>query len=174
MCFWCSKEPSHRDGSFEYPQHMFWLRNKKSNFRLPTLIWGPVYCFFFLLLGNFCMLFDVCFFFQNQHFWDTIRVWIQIRTNILLDLIWVQTVCKGDQQMTKIAAGWQKVIVIQDSLAYFINSRPSQHELLELLSAHQRKAFQWYFNHNKSASILNYPSVTSWGNYGKQNEEMKI
>ena len=28
MCFGCSKEWSHRDGSFEYPQHMFWLRNK--------------------------------------------------------------------------------------------------------------------------------------------------
>ena len=27
ICFGCSKEPSH--GSFEYPQHMFWLRNKK-------------------------------------------------------------------------------------------------------------------------------------------------
>ena len=25
MCFGCSKEPSHGDGSFEYPQHMFWL-----------------------------------------------------------------------------------------------------------------------------------------------------
>ena len=32
MCFGCSKEPSHRGGSFEYPQHMFWLRNKKNNF----------------------------------------------------------------------------------------------------------------------------------------------
>ena len=32
MCFVCSKEPSHRDGSFEYPQHMYWLRNKKINF----------------------------------------------------------------------------------------------------------------------------------------------
>ena len=41
MCFGCSKEPSHRDGSFEYPQHMFWLGNKKINFQLPTLIWGP-------------------------------------------------------------------------------------------------------------------------------------
>ena len=30
MCFGCSKEPSHWDGSFEYPQHMFWLRNKIS------------------------------------------------------------------------------------------------------------------------------------------------
>ena len=27
--FGYSKEPSHRDGSFEYPQHMFWLRNQK-------------------------------------------------------------------------------------------------------------------------------------------------
>ena len=36
----CSKEPSHRDGSFEYPQHMFWLRNKNNNYLLRTLIWG--------------------------------------------------------------------------------------------------------------------------------------
>ena len=38
MCFGCSKEPSHRDGSFEYPQHMFWLRKK---IQLRTIIWGP-------------------------------------------------------------------------------------------------------------------------------------
>ena len=38
MCFGCSKEPSHRDGSFEYSQHMFWLRNKKNNFQLRTLV----------------------------------------------------------------------------------------------------------------------------------------
>ena len=30
-CFGCSKEPSHWDGSFEYPQHMFWFRNKKKS-----------------------------------------------------------------------------------------------------------------------------------------------
>ena len=42
MCLGCSKEPSHRDGSLEYPQHMFWLGNKKNNFQLHTLIWGPV------------------------------------------------------------------------------------------------------------------------------------
>ena len=30
--FGCSKEPSHWDNSFEYPQHMFWLKNKKSIF----------------------------------------------------------------------------------------------------------------------------------------------
>ena len=38
---WCSKEPSHRDGSLEFPQHMFWLRSKKNKFQLHTLIWGP-------------------------------------------------------------------------------------------------------------------------------------
>ena len=43
MCFGCSKEPSHLDGSFEYPQHMFWLRNKKNNFPVCTLIWRPEY-----------------------------------------------------------------------------------------------------------------------------------
>ena len=41
MCFGCSKEPSHRDGCFKYPKHMFWLRNNKNNFQLRTLIWGP-------------------------------------------------------------------------------------------------------------------------------------
>ena len=45
MCLGCSKEPSHRDGSFEYPQHMFWLRNKKNNFQLRTLIWRPALLF---------------------------------------------------------------------------------------------------------------------------------
>ena len=33
MCFGCSKEPSHRDDSLEYPRHMFWLRNKKNESR---------------------------------------------------------------------------------------------------------------------------------------------
>ena len=29
--FGCSKELSHWDGSVEYSQHMFWLRNKKTS-----------------------------------------------------------------------------------------------------------------------------------------------
>ena len=41
ICSGCSKEPSHWDGSFEYPQHMFWLRNKKTNFQSCTLIYRP-------------------------------------------------------------------------------------------------------------------------------------
>ena len=32
MCFGCSKKPS-----FEYPQHMFWLRSKKIIFLVRTL-----------------------------------------------------------------------------------------------------------------------------------------
>ena len=40
MCFKCSKEPSHRDGSFEYPQHVFWLRNKKIIFSCALLSGG--------------------------------------------------------------------------------------------------------------------------------------
>ena len=40
MCFGCSKEPSHQDSSFEYPQHMFWLRNTKNNFQLRTATGG--------------------------------------------------------------------------------------------------------------------------------------
>ena len=36
-------------------------------------------------------------------------VWIQIRPDILSGLIWVQTVCKGYQQMSKVAASEQRV-----------------------------------------------------------------
>ena len=38
MCFGCSKEPSHWNDSFEYPQHMFWMRNKENNFPIRTSI----------------------------------------------------------------------------------------------------------------------------------------
>ena len=40
MCCRCSKEPSHRDGSFEYPQHMFWMSNKENSFQYTLLIGG--------------------------------------------------------------------------------------------------------------------------------------
>ena len=43
ICFVCSKEPSHRDGSFEYPQHMFWMRNKENSFPIHILIRRPDY-----------------------------------------------------------------------------------------------------------------------------------
>ena len=38
MCSGSSKEQSHRDGYFKYPQYIFWLREK---IQLRTLIWGP-------------------------------------------------------------------------------------------------------------------------------------
>ena len=37
MSFGCSKKPSHLDSSFEYPQHMLWLRNKKIIFNYALL-----------------------------------------------------------------------------------------------------------------------------------------
>ena len=37
ICFVCSKESSHCDVSFEYSQHMFWLRNKKIILLVRTL-----------------------------------------------------------------------------------------------------------------------------------------
>ena len=41
--------------------------------------------------------------FIQEHYQSVkIMVWIQIRTNILSVLTWVQTVCKGYQQMTKV------------------------------------------------------------------------
>ena len=54
--FGCSKEPSHRDGSFEYPQHIFLLRNKKNNFLV--LMWRPDYI---LLSGGISPFPYLCF-----------------------------------------------------------------------------------------------------------------
>ena len=55
MCFGHSKEPSHHDRSFEYPQHMVWLRNKNyhNNFQLHTLIWRPDFTLLSGYLINF-------------------------------------------------------------------------------------------------------------------------
>ena len=54
ICLGCSKELSHRDGSFEYPQHMFWLRNNRISLKVHTLIWRsePVHIFSNLELSN--------------------------------------------------------------------------------------------------------------------------
>ena len=40
---------------------------------------------------------------------ECLTVWIQIRPDILSGLIWVQTVCKGYQQMTKVATRGERV-----------------------------------------------------------------
>ena len=41
ICISCSKERSQCEGSFEYPLHIFWLRNKKIFAKIHTLIWRP-------------------------------------------------------------------------------------------------------------------------------------
>ena len=48
-------------------------------------------------------------------------VWIQIRSDSLLVLIWVQTICKGYQQTTKVAASKERVnqLVIDCILFYY-------------------------------------------------------
>ena len=38
ICFGCSKKTSHLAGSFEHLEHILWLRNKKINFVLRTVL----------------------------------------------------------------------------------------------------------------------------------------
>ena len=47
MCFGCSLRRF-----FWVPTHMFWVRNKKNNFLLRTLIWGPESCWLFYALHS--------------------------------------------------------------------------------------------------------------------------
>ena len=73
-------------------------------------------------------------FFQNQLFRKTLsgipsvcqRVWIQIRPDILSGLIWVQTVCRGYQQMTKV--GRVKAQAMSMSSSVYL-SRYLQHKI---------------------------------------------
>ena len=69
-------------------------------------------------LGNFtcfccCLLtfFKINFFkkFFLEHYQIVKQFWIQIRTDILSVLIWVQAVCKDYQQITSIAASKERV-----------------------------------------------------------------
>ena len=61
LCLRCSKEPFQLDGSFEYPQYMFCLRNKKIIFRHAPLFWGVFHA------GKFCIpyFFASAGYFQN-------------------------------------------------------------------------------------------------------------
>ena len=79
MCFGCSKELSHRNGSFEYPQHMFWMRKQKNNFLLRNFIWGPVIlsCFCYQLLTFFKINFFRNFFQEHYQSVNTDLIWVQ-------------------------------------------------------------------------------------------------
>ena len=73
MCFRCSEELSHQDGYFEYPQHIFWLRNKIIYIHTP--IWRPVLQYVFdvqmfgvlstiymrVIIGHVLSVFDLSF-----------------------------------------------------------------------------------------------------------------
>ena len=71
--------------------------------------WIFQYCFYHSFTLYYCAIFDsLITVFSIPSGCQT--VWIQIRPNILAGLIWVQTVCKGYQQTTKVAPSRQKVI----------------------------------------------------------------
>ena len=82
MCFGCSKELSHRDGSFEYPQHMFWLTNKKNDFLLHTLIWGPVK-FYSLTYRSILINFKRFF----AYLWRVLKILFHIIFHLLISKI---------------------------------------------------------------------------------------
>ena len=86
MCFGCWKKLSHQDSSYEYPQHMLWLRNKKNIFLLRILIWRPGSPFYLWVRSVLVILFQfryvinfwlflvvtnmlVCWYFLCQKFW---------------------------------------------------------------------------------------------------------
>ena len=84
-----------------------------------TLSFANVLYLFLCMLGNCsCFYFRLLTFFKIKFLKinhsgqpsECQTVWIQIKTDILLVFIWVQTVCKRLWQMTKLSTGIQRVI----------------------------------------------------------------
>ena len=67
--------------------------------------------FFFLSSADFFFFFFSIFFSNNLSGIpsECQTVWIQIRRDVLSGLIWVQTICKGYQQTTKVATIGERV-----------------------------------------------------------------
>ena len=80
MCFGCSKETSRRDSSFEFPERMFWLRNKKTIFQSALLSGG-------LLEGcktKTILSFPILFYnFLNPLMWNILHSKRTRRVNVL-------------------------------------------------------------------------------------------
>ena len=110
ICFGCSKEPSQRDGSFEYKQHMFRLRNKKINFWYGLLI--KVIWFSYLNQSEsiFLVLIEPAFLNSFLANWWLLssadHLWKQFRPNTL-GLIWLQTVWHSDGILKRIFLRYQ-------------------------------------------------------------------
>ena len=73
------------------------------------------------MLGNFAYFFVICYFFSKNILSgeksECQTVWIQIRPDILSDLICVQNICKYKQQTTKVVKFKQDMISIIRSLS---------------------------------------------------------
>ena len=90
ICFGCSKQPSDWDGSFEFPQLMFWWRYEKNLFCYTVLTKGQ-YKIFQLLK---------CWVSLNALNSETPTFWIQVRSDILLT--W-----PGSKLCIKVISRWQ-------------------------------------------------------------------
>ena len=64
-------------------------------------------------------------------------VCIQIRTDVLTVLVWVHTVCKGYQQMTKVTARKERIKAVKFSKLTFINkATASSKQILPFMEKH--------------------------------------
>ena len=128
------------------------------------------------MLGNFscfCCRHIVCWLFSALTFQKVLSgalsecqtVWIQIRMYILSVLIWVQTVCKGYQQTTKIAAN-------KEGVKFFfwrsITCAICMHEISNLI-CHENEASSHKF---ASAAVIICTSHS--GNYSHTQESIHI
>ena len=91
--------------------------NQLQDLPVSAIFWGSIFSLDDLtvcMLGTFscfccCLLtfFKIKYSLRNKS--DCQRVWIQIRTDVLSILIWVQNFCKDYQHMTKVAARRKRV-----------------------------------------------------------------
>ena len=83
ICFGCSKEPSHWDDSFEYLNHMFWLKIWK-------VILNCILLFFFIMKPTIVLIIIILLLLISMGFHSTL--WV-----VLLEISWFSAaVCKSN------------------------------------------------------------------------------
>ena len=108
------------------------------------------------MLGNFACFFVVCGYFFKLTFLQKYlsgipsecqTVWIQIKPGVLPGLIWVQTVCKGYQQTTKVATSMETVKTLFQQILWTI---PKEYTYVYCAFViFQKVVFAWCFTQKK-------------------------
>ena len=119
------------------------------------------------MLGNFVCFFVICGFFLINFFKqnlsgipsECLTAWVQIRSDKNSGLVWVQTVCKGYQQMTKVATSRERVKSYQNCVRVIMKNSEVSRLQLDAIECRTWSASTLFAI---CPTVLTYPLVVKW------------